>query len=260
MAVKAYAPASIGNVSVGFDILGAALTPVDGTPLGDTVTIEDSDTEFSLVQTGSFVSKLPKNTDDNIVTDCFRVYRDALAAKGQKTRGLRMTLEKDLPVGSGLGSSACSVVSALAALNAFHDHALSEDEIIRIYGKRWDIEVFFKNCKTYLRLQKECQSLSYDAMTAHVASVMTRYMILSVYQRQDEDHRALGELFFLILKELPQQEYQKLFLGSLLQSRKLEIRRLVFPQNRLLYQKMLCSYFQKIWIKKYPKTPKRFQG
>ena len=135
MAVKAYAPASIGNVRVGFDILGAALTPVDGTPLGDTVTIEDSDTEFSLVQTGSFVSKLPKNTDDNIVTDCFRVYRDALAAKGQKTRGLRMTLEKDLPVGSGLGSSACSVVSALAALNAFHDHALSEDEIIRLMGQ-----------------------------------------------------------------------------------------------------------------------------
>ena len=93
MAVKAYAPASIGNVSVGFDILGAALTPVDGTPLGDTVTIEDSDTEFSLVQEGRFVSKLPKNPDDNIVTDCFRVYRDALAAKGQKTRGLRMTLQ-----------------------------------------------------------------------------------------------------------------------------------------------------------------------
>ena len=135
MAVKAYAPASIGNVSVGFDILGAALTPVDGTPLGDTVTIEDSDTEFSLVQEGRFVSKLPKNPDDNIVTDCFRVYRDALAAKGQKTRGLRMTLQKDLPVGSGLGSSACSVVSALAALNAFHDHALSEDEIIRLMGQ-----------------------------------------------------------------------------------------------------------------------------
>lgn len=69
-------------------------------------------------------------------------------------------------------------------------------------GKRWDIEVFFKTCKSYLRLQKECNSLSYDVITAHVSIVMVRYMILSVFQRQDEDHRALGELFFVMLTEL----------------------------------------------------------
>ena len=82
------------------------------------------------------------------------------------------------------------------------DMEVSEEEIIRIYGKRWDIEVFFKTCKSYLRLQKECHSLSYDAMTAHVAIVMVRYMILSVFQREDEDQRALGELFFVMLTEL----------------------------------------------------------
>ncbi len=32
--VKVYAPASIGNVSVGFDVLGAAVSPVDGSLLG----------------------------------------------------------------------------------------------------------------------------------------------------------------------------------------------------------------------------------
>ena len=37
MAVVAYAPASIGNVSVGFDVLGAALAPIDGSLLGDRV-------------------------------------------------------------------------------------------------------------------------------------------------------------------------------------------------------------------------------
>ena len=82
------------------------------------------------------------------------------------------------------------------------DTDISEEEIIRIYGKRWDIEVFFKTCKSYLRLQKECHCLSYDAITAHVSIVMVRYMILSVFQRQDEDHRALGELFFVMLTEL----------------------------------------------------------
>ena len=42
----------------------------------------------------------------------------------------------------------------------------------------------------------------YDAMTAHVAIVMVRYMIPSVFQRQDEDHRTLIELFFVMLTEL----------------------------------------------------------
>lgn len=37
---------------------------------------------------------------------------------------------------------------------------LSEEEIIRIYGKRWQIEVFFKTCKSYLQLVTECHSLS----------------------------------------------------------------------------------------------------
>lgn len=55
------------------------------------------------------------------------------------------------------------------------DVSLSETEIIRIYGKRWDIEVFFKVCKSYLNLSKECRAMSCDAMTAHTAIVFTRY-------------------------------------------------------------------------------------
>ena len=39
-------------------------------------------------------------------------------------------------------------------------------------------------------------------MTAHVAIAMVRYMILSVFQRQDEDQRVLGELFYVMLAEL----------------------------------------------------------
>lgn len=61
---------------------------------------------------------------------------------------------------------------------------LSEDESLRIYGKRWDIEVFFKVCKSYLNLSEECRSMSYDAMTAHTAVVFTRYMMLSLESRE----------------------------------------------------------------------------
>ena len=64
------------------------------------------------------------------------------------------------------------------------DTTLSEEEIIRVYGKRWQIEVFFKTCKSMLNLIGECRSLSYDALTAHVAIVFTRYMLLAMEQRQ----------------------------------------------------------------------------
>ena len=82
------------------------------------------------------------------------------------------------------------------------DVNLDEDEIIRIYGKRWDIEVFFKVCKSYLRLSKECNSLSYDAMTAHTAVVFTRYMMLSLENRESNDNRSLGELFLYFSDEM----------------------------------------------------------
>ena len=82
------------------------------------------------------------------------------------------------------------------------DTTLSEEEIIRIYGKRWQIEVFFKTCKSMLNLVGECHSLSYDALTAHVAIVFTRYMLLAMEQRQNEDQRTLGELFFFLVDEM----------------------------------------------------------
>ena len=82
------------------------------------------------------------------------------------------------------------------------DTSLSEEEIIRIYGKRWQIEVFFKTCKSMLNLIGECHSLSYDALTAHVAIVFTRYMLLATEQRRNEDQRTLGELFFFLVDEM----------------------------------------------------------
>ena len=82
------------------------------------------------------------------------------------------------------------------------DTTLDENEIIRIYGKRWDIEVFFKVCKSYLNLSRECNSLSYYAMTAHTAVVFTRYMMLSLESREGNDNRSLGELFLYFSDEM----------------------------------------------------------
>ena len=40
------------------------------------------------------------------------------------------------------------------------DTELSDEEIVRLYGRRWDIEVFFKMSKSFLNLAKECQSVT----------------------------------------------------------------------------------------------------
>lgn len=82
------------------------------------------------------------------------------------------------------------------------DVNLDENEIIRIYGKRWNIEVFFKVCKSYLNLSKECSSLSYDAMTAHTAVVFARYMMLSLESWEANDNRSLGGLFLYFCDEM----------------------------------------------------------
>ena len=66
----------------------------------------------------------------------------------------------------------------------------------------WQIEVFFKTCKSYLQLLSECHSLSYDALTAHVAIVFTRYLMIAMEQRRNEDDRTLGEIIFFFTDEL----------------------------------------------------------
>lgn len=135
MSVVAYAPASTANVSVGFDVLGGALTPIDGSPLGDRVFIDKGETAFSLTCTGPYSHKLPEDHQSNIVYDCYLAYQAALQKLNKTVLPVAMTLEKNLPVGSGLGSSSSSIVAALEALNAWHDYALDEHIMLTIMGE-----------------------------------------------------------------------------------------------------------------------------
>ncbi len=134
-----FAPASIGNVSVGFDVLGLAVKPIDGTLLGDVVSVSQSTNESSLVVVGQFADKLPKHKEDNIVWSCLQLFNQMLQQAKQTVVHLDIILDKKMPVGSGLGSSACSVVAALAALNTFYKNcyqfSFSKKEMIRLMGK-----------------------------------------------------------------------------------------------------------------------------
>ncbi|HNX59569.1 MAG TPA: transposase [Spirochaetota bacterium] len=79
---------------------------------------------------------------------------------------------------------------------------LADTEVVRIYGKRWDIEVFFKMSKQYLQLESGVQIRNFDGLIAHITITLMRYLFLSYRQRCDSDDRTLGELFIAGCEEL----------------------------------------------------------
>ena len=82
------------------------------------------------------------------------------------------------------------------------DTSMDANEIIALYGKRWKIETFFQTCKGFLKFAKETRAIDYNSLTAHVAIVFTRYMMLAVKEREAEDERTLGELFYICVQEM----------------------------------------------------------
>ena len=138
--LSVYAPASIGNMSVGFDALGLALAPMDGSLLGDLVQLgpfaeREDGSDWKLVLNGPFAAALPQNQEDNVVISCCRVYQEAAAEAAVDIRPLKVLLSKQLPIGSGLGSSASSIVAALEALNRWHDNLLSAPDLFRLMAR-----------------------------------------------------------------------------------------------------------------------------
>jgi len=66
-------------------------------------------------------------------------------------------------------------------------------KVMEYYQIRWSIEVFFRDCKQNLGLNK-CQSTDFDAHIAHITIVYMNYMVLSLKKRF-EDYETLGEMF-----------------------------------------------------------------
>jgi homoserine kinase len=130
---SAYAPASTGNVSVGFDLLGAALIRVDKQPLGDSVYVEFTEQD-ELVNSGEFAHVCPDDKMQNLAWIAYVLFRSKLADESGYP-AVKMELVKSLPVGSGLGSSACSVVASLTALNRLFDFPYSDQELLVLMGE-----------------------------------------------------------------------------------------------------------------------------
>ncbi|QJC37472.1 homoserine kinase [Enterobacteriaceae endosymbiont of Donacia thalassina] len=128
--IKIYSPASIGNINVGFDTLGIALSRIDKGILGDLITISESN-KFTLINKGRFSNDLPKNNYENIIFHCWTKFCDKIG----KQIPLKIILEKNVPIASGLGSSACSIVSCLKAINLFCNNPINNIDLLKLMGE-----------------------------------------------------------------------------------------------------------------------------
>jgi len=118
----AFAPATVGNVGVGFDILGHAFGVI-----GDTVRAErTAETGVRIAAAAGVAGELPLEASRNTAGRAVLSLADA-AAPGF---GFALTLDKGIPLGSGLGGSAASAVAAVVAANALLDRPLPLIELL----------------------------------------------------------------------------------------------------------------------------------
>lgn len=120
--VTVFAPATVANVACGFDILGFALEQP-----GDTVTARFGEgNEVRIRSITGDGGRLPLDADKNTAGVAIRHLLNHLGEK----RGVEITLEKALPLGSGLGSSAASAVAGVVAANTLLGEPLTREELI----------------------------------------------------------------------------------------------------------------------------------
>ncbi len=122
--------------------------------------------------------------------------------------------------------------------------SLPEEDIIRLYGYRWNIEVLFKVTKHFLNLTGEIQTRRYDAMIAHSTIVLLRFCFLEFERRIREDGRSHGELFYACydeVREISFFEALKLLLSIFIE----EIQKCpAFTENAI--QTLISTFFKSI--------------
>jgi homoserine kinase len=124
----AFAPASVGNAAVGFDILGFAL---DG--VGDLVTV--ATIEEPIVRVERITDKgdvlgnheIPFGASRNTAAVSLTRLREGLELR----HGFALSIQKGIPIGSGMGGSAASAVAAVVAANALLERPLAREEMLQ---------------------------------------------------------------------------------------------------------------------------------
>ena len=122
--LKVFAPASVANVAVGFDILGFALSA----PGDDIIINEGKSPGLVISEIKGAQGKLPFEVEKN--TAGYSAMR-LLEHIGATDVPIEMIIHKKMPFGSGLGSSAASAVGGVYAVNEYLKTGLSKHELLR---------------------------------------------------------------------------------------------------------------------------------
>ena len=118
---KAFSPGSVGNIGVGFDIIGHGIAGI-----GDIATVRRIDEPtVRITAIRGTVTDLPLEAERNTAGMALISLREALALPF----GFEIEIDKGIPLGSGLGGSAASCVAALVAANALLDAPLSPEAL-----------------------------------------------------------------------------------------------------------------------------------
>jgi homoserine kinase len=119
----AFAPASVGNVAVGFDVLGHSFQAI-----GDRVTAKRiAKPEVRIARIHGTVSDLPLDPEKNTAGKAVLSMVQDLSLDF----GVELTIEKGIPLGSGLGGSAASAVAAVVATNALLPQSLTRTQLLK---------------------------------------------------------------------------------------------------------------------------------
>jgi hypothetical protein len=179
--------------------------------VADYVLMDSWFTQAPLIQEitnkGLFVIGMVKQLKQRYVFNGERLTLDQLYKLAKPQMGkkdilgsIRATLDHGIPVKILFVRNRHKRSEWLAILST--DTTLENEEIVRIYGMRWDIEVFFKCNKSLLNLGKEFQGRSYDMFISHTTIVFTRYILIAWQMRKEEDPKTIGNLFYILCEDV----------------------------------------------------------
>lgn len=121
--IKVFAPATVANVTCGFDILGFAVENP-----GDEITLKTCPgTGVVIKEIKGDAGRLSHAVHENTATIAILNYLDHVGSNA----GLEVYLHKKMPFGSGLGSSAASSVAGVFAVNQLMGQQLSTEELLK---------------------------------------------------------------------------------------------------------------------------------
>ena len=175
--VKVKIPATSANIGSGFDSIGLALGMYNYV----TAELKGSGLDINILdESGKFLAKDERNL-------VYRAMKSVFEKTGRKLGGVKLTLQNNIPVTRGLGSSSAGIVGGLIAANTLCGNALGEKELVNIAA----------------HIEGHPDNVAPALLGGFTVSVMTKYDVKYVRNKLPDDLRfaALVPSFFLQTKK-----------------------------------------------------------